>query len=176
MTISEPMIGVIRTGRPRKPPTIPTGQVVLAYTDGGCWPNPGHAASGAVVLWEGCHLELSEYIGRETNNVAELTAILRVAEIVPYRDRPVRIFTDSMYSIGVLTNPCVLLRKNVALIHRVKRAFAEFRDVRIYHVRGHTGVIHNETADALATLARRYRKSTGWVEVSEGVRVPYGRK
>ena len=48
------------------------------YCDGACRGNPGPAGIGAVLLLkeEGKCLELSEYIGSATNNVAEYKALL----------------------------------------------------------------------------------------------------
>jgi len=47
------------------------------YTDGGCDPNPGHCAAGAIIVDESetVMYMLSEYIGMGTNNLGELTAI-----------------------------------------------------------------------------------------------------
>ena len=47
--------------------------------------------------------ELSEFIGNATNNIAELTAVLRAVELGLELGRPLRLYTDSQYSIGVLT-------------------------------------------------------------------------
>lgn len=49
------------------------------YADGGARGNPGHAGSGAVVFdTEGKRVvEVSDYIGQTTNNVAEYEAVLR---------------------------------------------------------------------------------------------------
>ncbi|MDB4976096.1 MAG: Ribonuclease, partial [Myxococcaceae bacterium] len=55
---------------------------LVAYTDGACSGNPGPAGLGAVLLERGARRELSEYLGIGTNNVAELTAILRALEAV----------------------------------------------------------------------------------------------
>lgn len=55
---------------------------VVIYTDGGARGNPGPAGIGAVILDEdGAVLkEISEYIGEQTNNVAEYTALIRALE------------------------------------------------------------------------------------------------
>lgn len=54
-------------------------QTLTIFTDGGARGNPGPAAIGAV-LYDAENNELStlsEYIGEDTNNVAEYTAIVR---------------------------------------------------------------------------------------------------
>ena len=50
---------------------------IVAYTDGACSGNPGPAGLGVIVMDGTTRIELSEYLGTGTNNVAELTAILR---------------------------------------------------------------------------------------------------
>lgn len=53
-------------------------KTVTIFTDGGARGNPGPAGSGAVVLSpeEDVLLELKRFLGTETNNVAEYTAIV----------------------------------------------------------------------------------------------------
>ena len=53
---------------------------IIIYTDGGARGNPGPAAAGAVILnAEGAVLkEISDYLGEQTNNVAEYEALVRV--------------------------------------------------------------------------------------------------
>jgi ribonuclease HI len=81
---------------------------VHIYTDGACTGNPGPMGIGVVILdpsgAEGTPLrrEASEYLGTGTNNIAELTAILRGLQLTA-RDRAVVIYTDSSYSIGILS-------------------------------------------------------------------------
>lgn len=50
------------------------------YTDGASSGNPGESGIGVVIATEDRKIELSEYIGRATNNVAEYTALLRGLE------------------------------------------------------------------------------------------------
>ncbi len=128
---------------------------VLAYTDGACTGNPGPAGLGVVVLGEG-GVELSEYLGHATNNIAELTAILRALERVP-RDKPIVVHTDSQYAIGVLQKGWKA-KANQELIATIKRALAG-RDVTLVYVRGHAGVTWNERCDQLAREAVSLRRS-----------------
>ena len=67
-------------GKPRPPGAHPADAWV-AYTDGACSGNPGPAGSGVVLVSpKGKMFEGFEYLGEATNNVAELTAILRAVE------------------------------------------------------------------------------------------------
>ncbi|MCA9610919.1 MAG: ribonuclease HI, partial [Myxococcales bacterium] len=81
----------------------PENGAIVVYADGACSGNPGPAGLGVVVVDGDAREELSEYLGRGTNNIAELTGILRAAEKLREREAPIRIYTDSKYSIGVLT-------------------------------------------------------------------------
>ena len=143
------------------PPPHEPGAIIV-YADGACSGNPGPSGSGAIVLdGDDKHL-LSEYLGKGTNNIAELTAILRAAERLAGRREPVRIYTDSKYAIGVLTKGWKA-KKNPELIARTKQALAAFDDVEIYYVPGHAGIELNEVADQLARRAVERREGEGWM-------------
>jgi len=143
-------------------PEKPEGDEVLAYADGACSGNPGPAGVGAVALWGDQMRELSEYIGEATNNIAELTGVLRAVELAHELGRPLRLYTDSKYSIGVLTQGWKV-KANKELVAKIRRALDGHPDTKIYHVRGHQGVRLNEHADELAVRAVQSRVSTGWV-------------
>lgn len=49
---------------------------VLIYTDGGSRGNPGLAAFGVVIKYNGGKKEYSEFIGRATNNQAEYQGVI----------------------------------------------------------------------------------------------------
>lgn len=128
------------------------------YADGACSGNPGPAGLGIVLVApDGKTLEGYEYLGSATNNVAELTAILRAAEIVPVGVNAV-VHTDSQYSIGVLTKGWKA-KANQELIASVKSALATRRGWRLQYVPGHAGVPLNERADELAREAVQRRAS-----------------
>ena len=128
------------------------------YADGACSGNPGPAGLGVVfVAPDGTQHEAYEYLGTGTNNVAELTAILRAAELVP-NGEPFVLHTDSQYSIGVLTKGWKA-KANQALIASVKNALAVRTGWRLVYVPGHAGVPLNERADALAREAVMRRGS-----------------
>lgn len=122
------------------------------YADGACSGNPGPAGLGIVLVSpDGKTLEGYEYLGSATNNVAELTAILRAAEIVPV-DTAAVVHTDSQYSIGVLTKGWKA-KANQELIANVKAALSKRAGWQIRYVPGHAGVPLNERADELAREA-----------------------
>ncbi|MCA9566973.1 MAG: ribonuclease HI [Myxococcales bacterium] len=133
-----------------------------AYTDGGCSGNPGPAGSGVrLELADGRVAEVARSLGRGTNNIAELTGILRAAEKLSGRDAPIRIYTDSQYSIGVLTKGWKA-KKNTELILELQARLKSRPGVELVWVAGHAGIPGNERADALATEGVRGRSRSAW--------------
>jgi len=136
---------------------------VIVFADGACSGNPGPAGLG-VAIFEGetKKLELSEFLGTGTNNIAELTAILRAAERLASDERAIEIRTDSSYAIGVLTKGWKA-KANPELVAKTKVALGKLASVKLTYVPGHSGVAGNELADALAVAAVQARKSSGWI-------------
>ncbi len=129
---------------------------IHVWTDGACTGNPGPAGLGVVIIEDGKHRELSEYLGQGTNNIAELTAILRGLEEVPDRTRPVLVYSDSQYSIDMITKPWKA-KANAELIDRLRKLSKQFTNLQFVKVAGHAGIVLNERVDQLATgaVARR---------------------
>jgi ribonuclease HI len=126
----------------------------VAYTDGACSGNPGPAGSGMVVIApDGKIYEGFEYLGHATNNVAELTAVLRGDECIPRDAESAAVMTDSKYAIGVLTKGWKA-KVNQELILRARQVLAG-RAIQVLYVPGHSGVPLNERADELAREAVR---------------------
>ena len=126
---------------------------IHVWTDGACSGNPGRAGLGVVILGDGPgEREISEYLGDATNNIAELTAILRGLQAVSDRARPVIVYSDSAYSIGLLTKAWKA-KKNVELVDELRVLTRTFRDLRFVKVAGHAGIALNERVDQLATGA-----------------------
>lgn len=131
---------------------LPEGAIV-AFTDGGCIGNPGPSGLGyAIVFPDGRRVARGEPLGEGTNNIAELTAIERVLEIVGRTDAPLVIHSDSEYAIGVLARGWKA-KANQQLIGRIKKTVARFPTLELRKVRGHAGVPENELVDDLARTA-----------------------
>jgi ribonuclease HI len=129
-----------------------------AFTDGACSGNPGPAGSGIVLVAPGGKLhEGFDYLGEATNNVAELTAILRALEWIPPGAGAIVVHTDSKYAIGVLTKGWKA-KANPELIAKTRR-LVEQRGARLEYVPGHSGVPLNERADELAREAITSRRT-----------------
>jgi ribonuclease HI len=133
---------------------------IHVWTDGACTGNPGPAGVGVVIVDGGKTEELSEYLGEGTNNIAELTAILRGLETVLDRgavERPVVVYSDSQYSIGLLTQAWKA-KANAELVADLRAVCRRFKDLRFVKVAGHSGVPLNERTDELARQAVSRRR------------------
>jgi ribonuclease HI len=106
---------------------------------------------------DGARAEGFEFLGTATNNIAELTAILRAAELLP-KGATAIVHTDSQYAIGVLTKGWKA-KANQELVATVKGALAKHPSWRLRYVPGHSGVPLNERADELAREAVGTRSS-----------------
>lgn len=125
---------------------------IKIYTDGASSGNPGPAGIGALLIYKENKKEISRYIGKATNNIAELTAIKSALDELKRRDLPVRVFSDSSYAIGVLTKGWKA-RANQQLVNQTIKLIASFDDLKLVKVKGHAGIKENEVADYLATSA-----------------------
>lgn len=153
-----------KTKKGAAPPPHQEGAIIV-YADGACSGNPGPAGLGVLIIDGADSRELSEFLGEGTNNVGELTAILRAATELAGTDKPVRIYTDSQYSIGVLTQGWKA-KKNQQLVRETREALGRLDDVELYYVPGHAGHDFNEKADQLAREAVETRGRRGWDPVT----------
>jgi ribonuclease HI len=142
----------------------PVENIVEIWTDGGCKPNPGPGGWGAILKFKGNVRELSGGAAETTNNRMELTA---AAEALEALTRPCKVVlnTDSEYlKNGITRWHTGWVRKNwrsstgdpvknMDLWQRVLAA-AKPHEIDWRWVRGHSGDVMNERADALATAAR----------------------
>jgi ribonuclease HI len=140
--------------------------VIIVSTDGSCLRNPGGAIGWAWIAHEGGRFD-SGGAASGTNQIAELTALLRAIEAHPGPE-PLLIESDSQYAIrcasewldgwkrkGWRTASGGVV-KNLELVQAIDRAIAARPGpVRFRWVRGHVGNPFNERADQLAGLAAR---------------------
>jgi ribonuclease HI len=142
------------------PQTPPDDDTIVIHTDGACSGNPGPAGIGVFVERPDEIIEISEYIGSGTNNIAELTAILRALQTLQEtdRDRLIHLYTDSGWSLGVLIGGWKA-KTNLELIGEIQQEMEKYPKLELLKVRGHAGQDGNEEADNLATMAVRRETS-----------------
>jgi len=139
----------------------------FVYTDGGCSNNGKRNAVAGIGIFFGIgdSRNVSRRIeGKQTNNTAELTAILEAYPLIEMDLDKHIIVSDSEYAIRCATSYGETCAKkgwldipNLDLVKRVYELY-QGKPVRFMHVKAHTSrmdphSIGNRHADALATLA-----------------------
>jgi ribonuclease HI len=145
----------------REAPSEPADdETIVIYSDGACSGNPGPAGIGVVIARPTEMIEISEFLGSGTNNIAELAAIHRGLASLPEEDceRRVHLYTDSGWSLGVLIGGWKA-KANLEWIAKVREQMERFPRLELLKVRGHAGVPENEEADRLAVMAVRSEAS-----------------
>jgi len=125
---------------------------ICVFTDGASSGNPGPSGIGVLLRYGEHEKEISQFIGNATNNIAELKAIQAGLAAVKNTQIPVRVFTDSSYAYGLLVLNWKA-RKNQEIVDSIKKTAAQFKNLAIIKVPGHSGHAGNERADFLATSA-----------------------
>lgn len=145
--------------------------IFIVYTDGACKHNGSDKArAGIGVYFNKNNMikipSVSERLTtvKQTNNVAELTAILKALELCDSRSitQKILIYTDSDYSMKCIEiwypqwkkEDKMKERKNIDILQKIDKLYEKL-DVEFKHIRSHTGLtdVHsrgNEMADKLA--------------------------
>jgi ribonuclease HI len=127
------------------------------YTDGSAIPNPGPCGCGAVLIDESENVlwTLSEYLGLGTNNVGEMTAILRGCQhfVSLELDGDLTIYSDSELSVNLINGIKKTKKEHLAKILERILEVKQKRPFKIEWVKAHANVKWNEFADKLADLA-----------------------
>lgn len=144
-----------------EPSVPPDANTIIVYTDGACSGNPGPAGIGVLVERPDQTIEISEFLGSATNNIAELSAILKALRTLREDDaeRLIHLYTDSGWSLGVLVGGWKA-KANLELLEEIRAEMAKFPRLELLKVRGHAGHPGNEEADRLATQATRREASS----------------
>ncbi len=134
---------------------------LIAYSDGGARGNPGPAGYG-VVIQDAAGKKvaaLSEYLGHQTNNVAEYQGLIAALEYaVAHNHKALKVISDSELLVRQIKGIYKVKNSTLQELHgRAKDLIAQLDWFSVGHVlRG-----HNQEADDLANAAMD--KGTGSV-------------
>ncbi len=150
----------------------PQGKSITIYTDGACSNNgKKNAAAGIGVYVENIYNISEKISGRQTNQRAELYAILKALNIININEyTKIIIYTDSLYSINCITkwihgwikNGWLDKKKhpvkNRDIIENIYNIYKKYSTIHFNHIIAHTNKndIHslgNAKADELARLS-----------------------
>ncbi|MFA6548559.1 MAG: ribonuclease HI family protein [Candidatus Margulisiibacteriota bacterium] len=119
------------------------------YTDGAARGNPGPAGIGVVIRNdEKVLLEIADYIGETTNNIAEYTALIRgLEEAIDMDEKQVRVFSDSELIVKQVNGEYRVKNEGLAPLHNnVKALTHKFKKFEIFYISRD----NNKAADKLA--------------------------
>lgn len=125
--------------------------IAKIYCDGASRGNPGDAGIGCILEINNNRTEISEYIGKTTNNVAEYIALIRgLEEALKAGVDAVEIFTDSELIVRQIEGIYRVKNPNlVPLYEKVTKLLENFSSYTIHHISRE----ENQSADKLAKKA-----------------------
>ena len=132
---------------------VPPENHLIAHTDGGARGNPGPAGYGVVIHDASGRkvASLSQYLGKQTNNVAEYQALIAALEYaVEHDSRPLKVVSDSELLVRQIKGIYKVKEPTLRDLHaRARQLINRLGWFDIEHVlRG-----HNREADDLANEA-----------------------
>lgn len=123
--------------------------VIKIFTDGAAKGNPGPAGIGVVIQNdEEIMLQVADYIGRTTNNVAEYMALIRgLEEALDMDIKEVAVFSDSELMVKQINGEYRVKNEGlIPLYDNVMNLIRQFKSFSITHTRRE----NNKLADQLA--------------------------
>ena len=158
---------------------IKNNNLFIIYTDGACSNNGGSHPRSAIGIHfsEKNQIKLNDishklFIDNPSNNVAELSAILKALQVIQENNIniPIHLYTDSSYCHLTITewyekwikHNLLKGKKNLLLIKEIYDIYKTL-NIQISHVKAHTNKqdehsCGNRIADQLATNALKYNK------------------
>jgi len=125
---------------------------VEIWTDGASSHNGKPTAKAAWAFVAGDYEERDYVFGKQTNNVAEATAILRALEWAGKKGhKTVRVHTDSQITIHGVMKPVEKVKENREIFQAIRDVIKKNKLFVTYKkVLGHSGDVNNDRADRLA--------------------------
>ena len=142
------------------------------FVDGSCRGNPGRGGFGAVAIDEKTYRVISCYSKQydyTTNNEMELMACLYALTTFGKQEKdddwfqPITVYCDSRYAVETLTNwknkwksngwkrTATQPPENLEIIQKYDNLEEKGYKIELRKINGHSGILGNEIADALAT-------------------------
>jgi len=116
-------------------------QKITVFTDGGARGNPGPAAAGAVIYAGNERVICGKYLGKNTNNFAEYSAVIialeKLLELQGFdpNELAIEVFADSLLVVKQLNGEYRVKNENIKpLWQRVKSQERGFAKVTFQHV------------------------------------------
>ena len=138
---------------PPVPEATPSIGWITAHCDGGARGNPGPAGFGALIQDAQGHVlaELSEFLGIQTNNVAEYSGLLAVLEFaLSHEHRRLRVISDSELMVKQIKGAYKVKSPGLRpLYEQARKKIAQLEGFEIVHALRHK----NKDADRLANQA-----------------------
>lgn len=134
---------------------------VKIYTDGAARGNPGPAGIGVVIKQDGkVLLEVSDYIGKATNNIAEYSACIRgLTEALALHAKEVEVISDSELLVKQIKGEYKVKNDGlIPLFAQIQSLIRKFRKFSISHTRRE----NNKHADELSNrgIDEHYKKDS----------------
>lgn len=135
-----------------------------AWIDGASRGNPGEAGFGVLVELDGERREISGFLGRTTNNVAEYAALIAALTFAGRHGiTQLTLFSDSQLLVRQLSGAYRVKAPHlVPIFLKVLQLRRQMERLEIHHVPRH----QNQEADRLANQAIDHRlKPPDWLEL-----------
>jgi len=134
-------------------PPQQSAEYLVAYVDGGARGNPGPAGFGVRIENQNGEkvTELSEYLGRQTNNFAEYSGLIAALEYaIAHNYRGLRVISDSELMVRQIKGIYKVRNENLRPLYERAKALIHKLD---YFEIGHVLRGKNKDADRLANEA-----------------------
>ena len=143
---------------------------ILIYTDGACSGNPGPGGWGTILMYKGHEKELSGRSKETTNNIMEMTAVIKGLKALKRDDIEVEVYSDSSYVVDAFKEGWIdnwkennwktsnkQPVKNKKLWEELLELTGKYK-VTFIKVEGHSDNEYNNRCDKLATKAIKKAK------------------
>lgn len=137
--------------------------ILKIFTDGACKGNPGIGGWGALLVYGDKQKTIKGAVANTTNNIMELTAVIKALEIIKKPSEILIILDSSYVRLGITEWIHTWQKNNWRTANKApvknKELWQQLLELTQQHkiqwqwVKGHSGHIENELVDGLANEA-----------------------